>query len=49
MPLSLVTALPHARNERIDVRDLELAVDCYRSVARALLGGEAKRGNTSRA
>jgi acetylornithine deacetylase/succinyl-diaminopimelate desuccinylase-like protein len=39
MPLSQVTALPHARNERIDVRDLALAVECYRSVARSLLGG----------
>ncbi len=39
MPLSLVTALPHARNERIDIRDLALAVECYRSVARSLLGG----------
>jgi acetylornithine deacetylase/succinyl-diaminopimelate desuccinylase-like protein len=39
MPLSQVTALPHARNERIDVRDLALAVECYRSVTRSLLGG----------
>jgi acetylornithine deacetylase/succinyl-diaminopimelate desuccinylase-like protein len=39
MPLSQVTALPHARNERIDIRDLALAVECYRSVARSLLGG----------
>jgi acetylornithine deacetylase/succinyl-diaminopimelate desuccinylase-like protein len=38
MPLTQVTALPHARNERIDVRDLALAVECYRSVARSLLG-----------
>jgi len=49
MPLSQVTALPHARNERIDVRDLALAVECYRSVACSLLGGQAKRGSTSRA
>ena len=39
MPLSELTSLPHARNERIDVRDLALAVECYRSVARDLLGG----------
>jgi acetylornithine deacetylase/succinyl-diaminopimelate desuccinylase-like protein len=38
MPLAQVTALPHARDERIDVRDLALAVECYRSVARSLLG-----------
>ena len=37
MPLTQLAALPHARNERIDVRDLALAVKCYRSVARALL------------
>ena len=30
--------LPHARDERIDVRDLGFAVDCYRAVATALLG-----------
>ena len=39
MPLAQVTALPHARNERVDVRDLALAVECYRSVAGRLLGG----------
>jgi acetylornithine deacetylase/succinyl-diaminopimelate desuccinylase-like protein len=39
MPLSQITALPHARNERIDIRDLALAVECYRSVGRSLLGG----------
>jgi acetylornithine deacetylase/succinyl-diaminopimelate desuccinylase-like protein len=33
-----VESLEHARNERIDVRDLALAVDCYRSVTRSLLG-----------
>jgi acetylornithine deacetylase/succinyl-diaminopimelate desuccinylase-like protein len=38
MSLGDVNALVHGRNERIDVRDLELAVDCYRSVARRLLG-----------
>ena len=38
MPLAQVTALPHARNERVDVRDLALAVECYRSVVRRLLG-----------
>ena len=37
MPLTQLAALPHARNERIDVRDLALAVECYRSVARTLL------------
>jgi acetylornithine deacetylase/succinyl-diaminopimelate desuccinylase-like protein len=38
MSLGDVNALVHGRNERIDVRDLALAVDCYRSVARRLLG-----------
>ena len=38
MPLAQVAALPHARDERIDVRDLALAVECYRAVARSLLG-----------
>jgi acetylornithine deacetylase/succinyl-diaminopimelate desuccinylase-like protein len=38
MSAELVAALPHARDERIDVRDLGLAVDCYRAVATALLG-----------
>ena len=38
MPLELLAALPHARNERVDVRDLALAVECYRHVARTLLG-----------
>jgi acetylornithine deacetylase/succinyl-diaminopimelate desuccinylase-like protein len=38
MSLSEVSALVHGRNERIDVRDLALAVDCYRSVIRELLG-----------
>ena len=33
-----VAALVHGRDERIDVRDLALATDCYGSVARALLG-----------
>jgi acetylornithine deacetylase/succinyl-diaminopimelate desuccinylase-like protein len=33
-----VAALVHGRDERIDVRDLALATDCYTSVARALLG-----------
>jgi acetylornithine deacetylase/succinyl-diaminopimelate desuccinylase-like protein len=36
--LELLDELVHARNERIDVRDLALAVDCYRSLARTLLG-----------
>ena len=38
MTLELVGELVHARDERIDVRDLALAVDCYRSVVRELLG-----------
>jgi acetylornithine deacetylase/succinyl-diaminopimelate desuccinylase-like protein len=38
MSLRDVEALVHGRNERIDVRDLALAVDCYRSVAVELLG-----------
>ena len=38
MSLGEVNALVHGRNERIDVRDLAPAVDCYRSVARRLLG-----------
>ena len=38
MSLHDVSALPHARDERIDVRDLALATDCYRSVAMDLLG-----------
>jgi acetylornithine deacetylase/succinyl-diaminopimelate desuccinylase-like protein len=38
MTLEEVTSLPHARNERIDVRDLALAVECYRQVTRTLLG-----------
>jgi acetylornithine deacetylase/succinyl-diaminopimelate desuccinylase-like protein len=33
-----VDVLQHARDERIDVRDLALATDCYRSVATDLLG-----------
>jgi acetylornithine deacetylase/succinyl-diaminopimelate desuccinylase-like protein len=33
-----VSALPHARDERVDVRDLALATDCYRSVTLELLG-----------
>jgi acetylornithine deacetylase/succinyl-diaminopimelate desuccinylase-like protein len=38
MSISEVNALVHARNERIDVRDLAMAVDCYRSVVVDLLG-----------
>ena len=38
MGLGDVEALVHGRNERIDVRDLALAVDCYRSVVVELLG-----------
>jgi hypothetical protein len=36
--VDLLTALVHGRDERIDVRDLALAVDCYRAVVTALLG-----------
>jgi acetylornithine deacetylase/succinyl-diaminopimelate desuccinylase-like protein len=38
MDADLVNSLYHSHDERIDVRDLELAVECYRDVARALLG-----------
>jgi acetylornithine deacetylase/succinyl-diaminopimelate desuccinylase-like protein len=38
MSPELLTALVHGRDERIDVRDLALAVECYRAVARDLLG-----------
>jgi acetylornithine deacetylase/succinyl-diaminopimelate desuccinylase-like protein len=38
MSISEVNALVHARNERIDVRDLAMAVDCYCSVVVDLLG-----------
>ena len=38
MTVEQVTSVVHARNERIDVRDVALAVDCYRSVTRSLLG-----------
>src|SRR5262249_44798015 len=39
-PVEEVAALFHAPDERIDVRDLVLATDCYRAVALELLGGE---------
>jgi acetylornithine deacetylase/succinyl-diaminopimelate desuccinylase-like protein len=38
MTLETLGALVHGRDERIDVRDLALAVDCYRGVATELLG-----------
>ena len=38
MTLDQLGALAHGRDERIDVRDLALAVDCYRCVATELLG-----------
>jgi acetylornithine deacetylase/succinyl-diaminopimelate desuccinylase-like protein len=38
MSLELLGELAHGRDERIDVRDLALAVDCYREVATELLG-----------
>jgi acetylornithine deacetylase/succinyl-diaminopimelate desuccinylase-like protein len=39
MTVEQLGALIHGRDERIDVRDLGLAVDCYRAVATELLGG----------
>jgi acetylornithine deacetylase/succinyl-diaminopimelate desuccinylase-like protein len=38
MTVEQLTELVHGRDERIDVRDLGLAVDCYRAVATELLG-----------
>jgi acetylornithine deacetylase/succinyl-diaminopimelate desuccinylase-like protein len=38
MTVEQVGLLVHGRDERIDVRDLALAVDCYREVATELLG-----------
>jgi acetylornithine deacetylase/succinyl-diaminopimelate desuccinylase-like protein len=38
MSLDLLGELAHGRDERVDVRDLALAVDCYRDVATELLG-----------
>ena len=38
MTVEQVGELVHGRDERIDVRDLGLAVDCYRSVVTELLG-----------
>jgi acetylornithine deacetylase/succinyl-diaminopimelate desuccinylase-like protein len=38
MRLELLSQLVHGRDERIDVRDLALAVGCYREVATELLG-----------
>jgi acetylornithine deacetylase/succinyl-diaminopimelate desuccinylase-like protein len=38
MTAEQLNELVHARDERIDVRDLGLAVDCYRAVATELLG-----------
>ena len=43
MPAATVVALVHGRDERIDVRDLALATDCYRSVALELLGWATPR------
>jgi acetylornithine deacetylase/succinyl-diaminopimelate desuccinylase-like protein len=40
MPADQIFALIHAPDERIDVRDLALATDCYRRLALDLLGGE---------
>jgi acetylornithine deacetylase/succinyl-diaminopimelate desuccinylase-like protein len=39
MTVEQLDELVHGRDERIDVRDLGLAVDCYRAVATELLGG----------
>jgi acetylornithine deacetylase/succinyl-diaminopimelate desuccinylase-like protein len=38
MPGHEAARLIHGRDERVDVRDLILATDCYASVARTLLG-----------
>jgi acetylornithine deacetylase/succinyl-diaminopimelate desuccinylase-like protein len=38
MTVEQIGLLVHGRDERIDVRDLALAVDCYRDVATELLG-----------
>ena len=38
-----IGTLTDAPDERIDVRDLDLATDCYRWVAPRLLGGEDPR------
>ena len=38
MSIDELSALVHGRDERIDVRDLALAVDCYRAVVTELLG-----------
>ena len=40
MTVEQLDELVHGRDERIDVRDLGLAVDCYRAVATELLGGD---------
>jgi acetylornithine deacetylase/succinyl-diaminopimelate desuccinylase-like protein len=37
MAADLVNSLYHSHDERVHIRDLELAVDCYREVARTLL------------
>jgi acetylornithine deacetylase/succinyl-diaminopimelate desuccinylase-like protein len=39
MTVQQLGKLAHGRDERVDVRDLGLAVDCYRAVATELLGG----------
>ena len=39
MTVEQLTELAHGRDERVDVRDVGLAVDCYRAVATELLGG----------
>jgi acetylornithine deacetylase/succinyl-diaminopimelate desuccinylase-like protein len=39
MSLSEVAPLVHSANERIDVRDLGFAAQCYADLARELLGG----------
>jgi acetylornithine deacetylase/succinyl-diaminopimelate desuccinylase-like protein len=38
MSVEQLGALAHGRDERVDVRDLALAVDCYRSVVTTMLG-----------
>jgi acetylornithine deacetylase/succinyl-diaminopimelate desuccinylase-like protein len=40
MTIEQLGELVHGRDERVDVRDLALAVDCYRAVVTELLGGD---------
>jgi acetylornithine deacetylase/succinyl-diaminopimelate desuccinylase-like protein len=47
MTMDDLAALVHGRDERVDVRDLALAVDCYRAVVTELLGSSAPSPNAS--